>query len=1825
MAKLDLEWEDQSEPTGKLDLQWEDSPRKKKVAEPLPDQPEPPSLKRFGHDTIGAVNAVQDMVGSFPGLVGAGTAALTDAIRGGTTSKQPLRDTIEQVMQSAGEGNLADYLAPKASLEAARKSAGYQGTNKVLQSPFQGLGNIAGAAGSATGDPEFAGELGKSIDVGSQAAALLAGGGHGTPKPGTAAFYRNLHEQILKGDPALDRASGAAQSSYTQARKDQAGQDIKDQQDRLQTRNEQLLQDPQRLGLDLAWEDEQQGVDQAHQQPQALRQDAGNLPDQNLRSPYAIDPQERAGLEQELNPPTEHRPGGQGELFTQEMALTKDQLDAQRYPMEDRQPSARDASAQREINLETPDSVARRDINDLQTPPEMRGLDPHDKPIEWDQEVKDKVDELKTQADPKKAAATMQRPPVDIPYEVKVAAERKVATGPRNRFAEYIPISLARELASHDRLTDPKSPTQFLKMEKEVMQNGVTEALEFTYSTADKKLVQTNGHTRTASALKHGITEIPGYVQITDKPFRGQEKKTAVTPPSIPELGQRKLAKFSEFGFSQARPPAGQRLPYVPKKQRGVIHPDILTFGASRLWEEAQKRFPNRIQAFEKFMGKWKGTFWDDELKTITNDVIDPKSQRTVVLMSPDEFHKAAMMRSAEFVLGKNSGDRRMSIRSGLRTEEGLKQMPKLWLRQEGPNTFVIGHEGRHRMDVFREQRIDKIPVMITHETKRWGEWENRPSVIGNEEFTRVIPLPESLPFPDKGLDFTSPDSTKGPKSQLGMANTGFSEAVVDIFKKMAGKGKGAANATIQVAKQFSMDRRSLEQVVKEDIKDPKQLEDVSDNFLTAAHGLVDKAVSILSEKRSGTGQILKNIRDRRSLIDRKAELDTEAALKGEKYLSQKDILGRSFEQREWSDEGALTQLLKTPKGEVDEMFRIWNEAVGKDGTPNFKTENQRKIFEAIQKQFDKVLDKVNQARASVDLAPIKKINNYLPTFRLGDYRLAVKDGMGNVKAYFGFDNIWEAKIYAKKFRKEFPQMVVDDPYHLDTSKYRFGDLSMWEEAMRVMSSDDKATQSLQQAYNRIVGKRGFGTRSIMRKGIFGGIKPEDAIKMYFEKANRYVANIEKTKLKQELGDLPLEVQNKIPNALKYAHDYIDSATGKQLTDKLEFITDLGAWLSKKAGFGESGFRRLSQGTNPFMMASWLFTPKFMVAQMFQHTNAISAMIKQGQLQGEGLGIKSAAYSYFKGLSGVLSPDQTLVEGMNWTKRNGYLDPAVVEMFSKETASRDGWIKGLSSYTLGKLEEQFVRMPVFAMFENQLRKTVPDKQARFEQASQMMAYYMVEYNRAGSPMVYNKMGLLGDMARPMKTYSHNAFGQFAEYLSYADFKDTKTLAPLATFMGTQALVGGLKGVMLVAEAAAIITLINTVFNQNIPTPDEWMITSGMSDAAVYGLASTVTGQDMSQTVGAPQMPQMFSLPVADYIGAPLLASAKWLVHSIQGVDTEADKMAAMLGVSPAAMRPVVEGMFMGPDGMVPKPAMNMKGNYRRSENEQLWDITFGGISVSEARANALSRFIKQDLAYVANQRMSAITAIADRVTNGKQIEPELLQQYIQQGGSMSNLRNDLKRAIQEHAQTYIETQQMPKSITPGAAKQLEVIKNNLDGNSGSGGGGGSFIEKKDLPKSALTQAEKDQIIQLNKDGQKGSVNDQAVYMRAREANFKEKTMQAHVDNLTNELKRKNLSPMAMALMKRELGQWQDALRQYSDVPARIEVRKMSDAGYKRSFVKEIPSKSIYPSIDASQIREDMYYKSNGGNGTNMDYFYRNFINRRVPNAEGRTPPTKGIT
>lgn len=913
------------------------------------------------------------------------------------------------------------------------------------------------------------------------------------------------------------------------------------------------------------------------------------------------------------------------------------------------------------------------------------------------------------------------------------------------------------------------------------------------------------------------------------------------------------------------------------------------------------------------------------------------------------------------------------------------------------------------------------------------------------------------------------------PISGLGTKQSGALR-LDNMFQK-----KGVAQTLINQRKIFDKQPETAAEVMKGMVE--QKTPDVTYAGKIAANVGIPRQAAIL------TGNPLVNWSVTKTQdIYRESKQAIKSDIEGEKYIANQ----YGLERRVPDETKGLTLLrrnyrnsAKTRQDMID-MKNVWLEHVGKSDPTraDFKTENQWQTYSAMAKSLSERLDSTNAERVKSSLPVIPKLPGYFPAMREGDYAVRVFDSQGKVIWREGESSQWAADRLKNALKNKFPDMKIEAK-HTEKSRYDISDTSSWEEAAEILSREGNT--ALSKAFNRIAADvmthRGAGKHGIHRTFVQGfmGMEPgklgiqnmERAFESYVTKLNHYEANLKISRLKGELEGLPTEFKTSQENALKFSQDYLDHARGKELNG--DYLGVFAEVTGRLAGLGANSAKRGIGNLAQTILPMWLTTPRQIMANLAQPFVNNAQIAKLNALGETNV---NPIVAYFEGISERINPDKTSIEGRNWLARKGYSDPTIttatdtrMSNFLESSTRNLQVLKEFSHWPSAKIEQFGVRIPSFHIYEKALRHSIPDKETRFRKAAELMDDRMVNYDSINTPLMYNRAGILGDAAKPLKQYSHNAWGQFFDYAQFA--KDTGKLAPLAWHLGTSLALTGLKGAVLVAEATAIINLLNARFDTDIPTPLQWFHSvPWLPDALIQGGFSTALGYDISSSVSHPGFPQMLSLPGVELGAKWAQETVNFIIKTAKGTATDADAMRAWLVNTPSGpIHNWIEELYTPEGGFVPNANdPNLKGTYQRSTEEKIigglsglrstqregqfdgdywsggkiWDHLVGKGRRGEAQAREMASSAKQLLMRDAKQKIEAISAITDRIQNGEEIPPELLQKYIQEGGSASRLTQDVKGRIEDQSLSPAERPFKRGGMTPDKAHKLEVLKNLME-------------------------------------------------------------------------------------------------------------------------------------------------------------------------------------
>lgn len=870
----------------------------------------------------------------------------------------------------------------------------------------------------------------------------------------------------------------------------------------------------------------------------------------------------------------------------------------------------------------------------------------------------------------------------------------------------------------------------------------------------------------------------------------------------------------------------------------------------------------------------------------------------------------------------------------------------------------------------------------------------------------------------------------------------------IGSFDKTAGK-QGVAKAILEHRKAFDRDNRPLEQIAKETLDG--NVQDISSNQRVLGRLAVPKQMAILTQH-----PIVKWAVDNISDITRKTANDIKSVLEGDTYKTN----SRGFEHRIPGPDGALTGFRKyyhqskSIRAELSEMKDIWIDNVGKKTLTkdSFRTDRQWETYSAMRKGLDRVVSDLNKAREAAGLKPFNQVENYFPSIWEGDFRVWVKDSTGKLIDVRGAPSAREAAKISAEFSKVDPTLQVEHG-PMAKSKYDISDLSAFEEAAKVMERENnpQLAREFNRIYASVVGRRGMGKHGLERKGVGGFLGSESgrvglnamerAYESYVTKAYNYIGNIDKTKLYAEVVKLDPKIQKAQANAIDISKSFIDQARSKKEFHNVFDSAIEG--LGEMSGLGRNSARRGLKNVSGLVMPYWLLTGKYLMANMVQ---PVVNMAQLSRLKTTGETSMSPAIAFLEGYKQTIMPDKVAIEGANWAGRQGWLDPTITNLleFSSEGASTSAGKAAMDRvrYIPGMVEHHMVRLPSFLMYEAALRESIPNKTARFEKAAAMMDDRMVNYSPSNSPLMYSDLGVIGEGLRPLKQYPHNLWGQLLDYAAFT--KDTNKVGPLAYFMGTNLAMSGLKGLAFVPEITAVIMFYNWAFNQDIPSPQHMMMEGGIPDALVRGGLSTALGYDISRSVEHPALPlDLLSSPIT-YAGTSAVTVGNWMTKYLKGTASDADTMKAWLAITPNGLHGWIEELYTPPGGFTPNPNDDMRGVYKRDETEKWMSTLLNMRSNDEAKARDFLRGAKQLLLQDAKQKVEAIEAITDMVSNKKEIPQSLIEKYLKEGGSPERLSRDIKARLENRELSPVERVFKHPDITPDKAHKLERLKQMLD-------------------------------------------------------------------------------------------------------------------------------------------------------------------------------------
>jgi hypothetical protein len=558
-------------------------------------------------------------------------------------------------------------------------------------------------------------------------------------------------------------------------------------------------------------------------------------------------------------------------------------------------------------------------------------------------------------------------------------------------------------------------------------------------------------------------------------------------------------------------------------------------------------------------------------------------------------------------------------------------------------------------------------------------------------------------------------------------------------------------------------------------------------------------------------------------------------------------------------------------------------------------TDRAIKAYTLLRQNFDEALKSINEGRAAFGKDPISGREAYLSSRWSGDWHVPVYDKSGRVVWWIreGTQKRANAALdYLKK--QDFAKDLDFDKTQVSYRKSAFDPnsakdvMGAYKSLLEDVLPNDDAQKVLQDAMEKYMSnetydfmntKKHFKNKREDYVRGFEGDKPwlsdkqnnSELLKSqfsYLKEAHRWAATQESmVEIKKFLADK--DIQQSQPNNIEYSRKYMQNSMGLN-TDPL--VSNIEARIAKGFGVSRSSlYGAMNDIKAAFYTGVLGASPGFMIGTVMQ--GAFSAAYHR-MLSAEGMNhnpIKtlvktygdatmSLAKIYMKEYFGkdVDVPMSDIGQkAMKYAIDNQLVHQDIYDVNHSLGSNRVAdFVKGRG--VLGKTisePERAGRLPVFMSYVHHLDQSgaFKDTNALFQKAEDLTNLVMGDPRRSERPMVFNKLGVLGENIVPLKSFTFSYYNQLSGLIRQAG-KGTTT--PLLAFMAAQLALGGVLNMPMMNEADWMFKSLKNSLAEHrntvglyakvadIPGPKEAAAVN-LPNMLSYGALSDVTGVNLS--------------------------------------------------------------------------------------------------------------------------------------------------------------------------------------------------------------------------------------------------------------------------------------------------------------------------------------------------------------------------------------------
>lgn len=698
--------------------------------------------------------------------------------------------------------------------------------------------------------------------------------------------------------------------------------------------------------------------------------------------------------------------------------------------------------------------------------------------------------------------------------------------------------------------------------------------------------------------------------------------------------------------------------------------------------------------------------------------------------------------------------------------------------------------------------------------------------------------------------------------------------------------------------------------------------------------------------------------------------------------------------------------------------------------------EKQIRVYELIRAATEIMYDAINSVRKN----KLTRRPGYFPAKFIGDWYVKVhaadltQPGKQNLIGLYSANNKWSINRVVKQLKNDHPEWTVSKINERRLYNHKKGSEHAWNvygDLLQVLEKNDPRAAVLSEILKQYEAEQANYTAGLFqhlkaKKGIEGstGKNPyktdlqnsHDAFRAFSDYIQQGMEFVEIKRAQPTVTKmLDRDTLPNLENAQSYISQHWDRMRGIN-NQYAQAINDMTISLAHAFGISGGQVRSFASGMKTqvmLLMLGWNST-RFLLTQLaqpnqFLFQNMASVQARLGEIKP-----LQMSQAWAKGFNHLIKAQTSRSKmeasartALEWAEENRIVEPRMFEDIKTDVEKhRDNLYTFISGQRAIRYSEEVARTQAFMTFYELLADKGLRGQENYRLAGDLTRHTMVDYRPFEKPLLYQNMGIIGDMISPLTTFKHNYYSQLAVQLAElkrAPWADkSKYMTPVIIALGMQQLLSGLMGIPGKEDADMIMGWIKEI-EPDFPDLTQIILQSELPNYITHGI-STLTGTDMSPSFAAasliPERTSEFApIPskVADIVGSGINAVGK-------GTKSAALEFAQNL--TPNTFQGFLErGMAKG--DIVPDPKQQMRGKVSRSDSE--WNARYLAMrGIEESKERTMLYKEKQDESIRGRKKTVLVEKAADALESGKSIE-----EYVQKASKYGMTPQQFSNAVQQ--------------------------------------------------------------------------------------------------------------------------------------------------------------------------------------------------------------------